>query len=100
MLPVHQVSRRPHRSDCEIHALLAAPEDLVAALVGRGQDSDCFGRHLPPDVLGRLAHTTVFTLADDARTHVQLDVHAATLTTLLLLGVRKPRARSLSRPRS
>lgn len=89
------VLRRSDVGD-EIHALLEAPEARLGELVARGQAAGGFGRHLPPDVLGRLAQASVFTLADDARTHEGIDATAAATTSLLVLGVPPARARSLA----
>lgn len=90
------VLRRSEYGD-EIHQLLGAPEDLLARLVERGQHSGAFGRHLPPDVLSRLAHASVFTLADTARARRDVDVKAASATTLLMLGAKHARVQALLR---
>ncbi|MHA3701970.1 TetR/AcrR family transcriptional regulator [Jatrophihabitans sp. YIM 134969] len=88
------VLRRSEYGD-EIHTLLGTPENLLTKLVKRGQASGGFGRHLPPDVLSRLAHASVFTLADEARTRRRINAGSATTTSLLLLGVPAERALSL-----
>lgn len=77
--------RGEHGAD--IHAALDPVERSLADLVRRGQDAGAFGRHLPAPVLGHLAFTTVFTLAEAALLDDAVDVGTATVTTLLVLGV-------------
>ncbi len=79
----------------EIHALLGPVDRSLAALVQRGQDSQVFGRHLPADVLSQLAYATVFTIADNDLSHGTLGARAATITSLLILGVPEAHARAL-----
>jgi AcrR family transcriptional regulator len=79
----------------EIHALLKPVDRSLADLVRRGQETGVFGRHLPPGVLGQLAFSAVFAIADHALATGELGAGAATITTLLLLGVPEPRARAL-----
>jgi AcrR family transcriptional regulator len=81
----------------EIHALLGPVDGLLADLVARGQETGEFGRHLPAEVLGPLAFSTVFSIADDDLVTGRLGADAAITTTLLLLGVPEQRARSLVR---
>ncbi|BBB01951.1 putative TetR family transcriptional regulator [Actinacidiphila reveromycinica] len=78
----------------EIHRLLGPVDELLADLVRRGQDSGVFARHLPPDVLSQTAYGVVFAIADGAVSRKTLDARAATITTLLMLGV--PEARALA----
>ncbi len=79
----------------EIHALLGSVDKILADLVRRGQDTEAFGRHLPADILSQLAYAAVFTIADDHRSTAPLDARAATITSLLMLGVPEPRATAL-----
>jgi AcrR family transcriptional regulator len=79
----------------EIHALLVPVDQTLAALVQEGQDSGVFGRHLPADVLSQVAFAAVFAVADHALAGTTVDARAATITSLLLLGVPDERARAL-----
>ncbi|MGW5717327.1 TetR/AcrR family transcriptional regulator [Amycolatopsis sp. NPDC003865] len=79
----------------EIHALLGPVEKTLAELVERGQDGKAFGRHLPADVLSEIAFATVFTIADKDLSHGALGVRAASMTSLLMLGVPEARAKFL-----
>lgn len=79
----------------EIHALLGPVEKMLADLVARGQDSEVFGRHLPAEVLSGVAFATVFAIADNDLSHGALGVRAATMTSLLMLGVPEARAKSV-----
>ncbi|MFF0265704.1 TetR/AcrR family transcriptional regulator [Kribbella sp. NPDC004536] len=79
-----------------IHSLLGPVDDLLADLVARGQHTEVFARHLPPDVLSQLAYTVLFAIADNARSDKTLNTRAATITTLLLLGVPQPQATTLT----
>ena len=84
----------------EIHAVLGPVDDALADLVARGQDRHVFGRHLPPGMLSQVAYATVFTIAeltiaeDDGAGGTQ-GVRAATITSLLMLGVPEARAQDL-----
>lgn len=78
----------------EIHALLGSVDDILAGVVGRGQDDGAFGRHLPALPLAQIAYAAVFTIAD-ARRSGGLGVDAAMTTSLLVLGVPQPRAHDL-----
>ncbi|MFD7159569.1 TetR/AcrR family transcriptional regulator [Kribbella sp. NPDC059898] len=78
-----------------IHSLLGPLDDLLAALVKRGQDSDVFAQHLPAGILSQLAYGTVFTIADNDRTTRARGARAATITSLLMLGVPEARAIAL-----
>lgn len=79
----------------EIHALLGPVDATLAELVQRGQDSQVFGGHLPAAILSQVAFSAVFALADEALAHGSLDARAATMTSLLTLGVPQPRATAL-----
>lgn len=79
----------------EIHALLGPVDEILSDLVRRGQDSEAFGRHLPAGILSQVAFTAVFAIADDDLSHGTLDARAATITSLLVLGVPEPRAAAL-----
>lgn len=80
----------------EIHALLGPVDEILADLVQRGQDAGVFGRHLPADTLSQVAYATVFSIADNHRSDEALDARAATITSLLILGVPEPRAQALA----
>ncbi|WP_427889126.1 TetR/AcrR family transcriptional regulator [Kribbella sp. GL6] len=75
-----------------IHSLLGPLDELLAGLVKRGQDSDVFAQHLPAGMLSQLSYGAVFTIADSDRTNGSLGARAATITSLLMLGVPEPRA--------
>jgi AcrR family transcriptional regulator len=79
-----------------IHGLLGPVDELLADLVQRGQDSDVFARHLPADVLSQVAYGAVFAIADRDLPNGTLGVRAATITSLLMLGVPEPRAITLA----
>lgn len=89
--------RRSEHGD-EVHALLGSVDEILAGLIRRGQDGGAFGRHLPAKTLGQIAYAAVFTIADDRRTDRELNVHAAIITSLLVLGVTDSRARELAAP--
>ena len=78
-----------------IHGLLGPVDELLADLVERGQDSTVFARHLPAGILSQLAYGAVFAIADSARADGTLGARAATITSLLLLGVPETRALAL-----
>jgi AcrR family transcriptional regulator len=79
-----------------IHDLLGPVDELLADLVKRGQDSDVFARHLPADILSQVAYGVVFTLADNDLANGTHGVRAATITSLLMLGVPEKRAIALT----
>jgi AcrR family transcriptional regulator len=79
----------------EIHALMGPVNETLADLVQAGQDSGVFGRHLPAQVLSQIAYATVFAIADYDHSDGTLDARAATITSLLILGVPEARARAL-----
>ena len=79
----------------EIHALLGPVDKTLADLVQRGQDSQVFGRHLPAGILSQVAFAAVFSIADNDLSNGNLDARAATITSLLILGVPEPRAQAL-----
>jgi AcrR family transcriptional regulator len=79
----------------EIHALMGPVNKTLADLVQAGQDSGVFGRHLPAQVLSQIAYATVFAIADYDHSNGTLDARAATITSLLILGVPEARARAL-----
>jgi hypothetical protein len=79
----------------EIHALLGPVDKTLADLVQRGQDSEVFGRHLPAQVLSQVAYAAVFAIADNNLSGESLSACAATITSLLILGVPEARARTL-----
>ncbi len=78
-----------------IHGLLGPVDELLADLVKRGQDSDVFARHLPSGILSQLAYGAVFAIADSDLPDGTLGVRAATITSLLMLGVPETRAIAL-----
>lgn len=80
----------------EIHALLGPVDEILADLVHRGQDHQVFGRHLPPAVLSQVAYAAVFAIADSSLSNPTLDARAATITSLLILGVPEARANTLA----
>lgn len=90
------VTLRRGEYSADIHAVLGSVDDALAGLVRRGQDAAVFGRHLPPDALGRLALSTVFAVAEGSRSGERFDARAATITSLLILGVTEDRARTLA----
>ena len=79
----------------EIHALLGPVDKTLADLVQKGQDSEVFGRHLPAQVLSQVASAAVFAIADNNLSGESLSACAATITSLLILGVPEARARAL-----
>lgn len=80
----------------DVHRLLHPVEERLTGLVARGQREGVFGAHLPADVLGQLAWSAVFTIADGDRPDRPVTAGAAAHTTLLLLGVPPERAASLA----
>jgi AcrR family transcriptional regulator len=80
----------------EIHALLGPVDQILADLVTRGQDNGIFGRHLPAGILSQVAYAAVFSIADDELANGSLGARAATITSLLILGVPEARANALA----
>jgi AcrR family transcriptional regulator len=78
-----------------IHALLGPVDELLAELVKRGQGSGVFARHLPADTLSKLVYGVVFAIADSDQSNGAIGARAATITSLLMLGVPEPRAIAL-----
>jgi AcrR family transcriptional regulator len=78
-----------------IHGLLGPVDELLADLVKRGQDRDVFAQHLPAGILSQVAYGAVFAIADSDLSNGTLGARAATITSLLMLGVPEPRAISL-----
>ena len=78
-----------------IHGLLGPFDELLAGLVKRGQDSDVFAKHLPAAVLSQVAYGAVFAIADSDLSNGTAGVRAATITSLLMLGVPEARAIAL-----
>lgn len=78
-----------------IHGLLGPVDALLAGLVRRGQDSDVFARHLPAGILSQVAYGAVFAIADSDLSNGARGARAATITSLLMLGVPETRAIAL-----
>ncbi|MFI5937680.1 TetR/AcrR family transcriptional regulator [Actinoplanes sp. NPDC051494] len=79
-----------------IHSLFGPVDELLADLVKRGQDSDVFAQHLPAGVLSQVAYGVVFAIASsDLPTEIS-GARAATITSLLMLGVPETRAIALA----
>ena len=78
-----------------IHGLLGPVDELLAGLVERGQDSGVFAHHLPAGILSQVAYGVVFAIADSGRPDGTLGARAATITSLLMLGVPEARAIAL-----
>jgi AcrR family transcriptional regulator len=83
----------------EIHRLLEPIDELLADLVRRGQNGDVFGRHLPAEILSQIAYAAVFSVADSDPSGGAAGARAATMTSLLVLGVPERRAEALIRGR-
>jgi len=79
----------------DIHALLGPVDEALFELVQRGQDSQVFGRHLPAGILSQIAYSAVFSIADNGLSYEHLGARAATITSLLILGVPEERANAL-----
>jgi AcrR family transcriptional regulator len=79
----------------EIHTLLGPVDKSLADLVRKGQDCEAFGRHLPAQLLSQIALAAVFSIADNNRSGESISARAATITSLLILGVPEARARTL-----
>jgi AcrR family transcriptional regulator len=78
-----------------IHALLGPLDELLADLVKRGQDGDVFAHHLPAGILSQVAYGVVFAIADSDLSDGTRGARAATITSLLMLGVPESRAIAL-----
>ncbi|GAA0570028.1 TetR/AcrR family transcriptional regulator [Paractinoplanes ferrugineus] len=78
-----------------IHGLLGPVDKLLADLIRRGQDSGVFAKHLPPAILSQVAYGAVFAIADSDLPDGSPGARAATMTSLLLLGVPEKRALAL-----
>lgn len=78
-----------------IHGLLGPVDELLADLVKRGQDGDVFAQHLPADILSQVAYGVVFAVADSDQSNGTVGARAATITSLLMLGVPETRAIAL-----
>ena len=78
-----------------IHSLLGPVDELLADLVKRGQDSDVFAQHLPAAILSQVAYGVVFAIADSDLSSGTRGARAATITSLLMLGVPETRAIAL-----
>jgi AcrR family transcriptional regulator len=89
------VLRRGEYSE-EIHALLGPVEKTLTSLVVQGQEGDVFGRHLPADILSQVAWAAVFAIADTDLSDGTPGARAASITSLLILGVPKARAEALA----
>lgn len=84
----------------EIHDLLQPVERLLTDLVRRGQHDRVFGTHLNAATLSQVAWGAVFTIAADQITGGDTGVRAATITSLLILGVPEERATALAADRA
>lgn len=80
----------------QIHAMLGPLDEGLAELVQRGQDEGTFGRHLPAAVLSQVAYAAIFSIADTELADGSFDATAATITSLLILGVPQTRAQALA----
>ena len=80
----------------DIHRVLADVDAAVATLVLRGQQQGVFARHLPATVLGALAFSAVFTVAEASTPTEPLTVEAAIVASLLALGVAGTRVEELA----
>ena len=78
-----------------IHGLLGPVDELLADLVKRGQDSGVFAQHLPAGILSQVAYGAVFAIADSDLSNGTHGARAATITSLLMLGVPETRAIAL-----
>ena len=78
-----------------IHGLLGPVDELLADLVERGQEGGVFAQHLPAGILSQLAYGVVFAIADSDLSNGTLRARAATITSLLMLGVPETRAIAL-----
>jgi AcrR family transcriptional regulator len=78
-----------------IHSLLGPVDELLADLVKRGQDTNVFAQHLPAGILSQVAYGAVFAIADTELSNGIVGARAATMTSLLMLGVPETRAIAL-----
>ncbi|MBW8087462.1 TetR/AcrR family transcriptional regulator [Streptomyces hygroscopicus subsp. hygroscopicus] len=78
-----------------IHGLLGPVDERLADLVKRGQDTEVFAQHLPAGILSQVAYGVVFAIADSDLSNRTLGARAATITSLLMLGVPETRAIAL-----
>ena len=78
-----------------IHGMLGPVDELLADLVKRGQYSGVFAQHLPAGILSQVAYGAVFAIADSDLSDETLGARAATITSLLMLGVPETRAIAL-----
>jgi AcrR family transcriptional regulator len=102
-----------------IHGLLGPVDDLLADLVERGQSGGVFAQHLPAGILSQVAYGVVFAIADSDLSdgtdgtdgadgasgtdgagraggmNETRGARAATITSLLMLGVPEARAIAL-----
>lgn len=79
-----------------IHSLLGTVDELLADLVQRGQDGGVFAQHLPAGMLSQIAYSVVFAIADSEFSSGTRGARAATITSLLVLGVPEKRAIALA----
>jgi AcrR family transcriptional regulator len=79
-----------------IHSLFGPVDELLAALVERGQDSGVFARHLPAGILSQVAYGVVFAIASSDLPTETSGARAATITSLLMFGVPETRAIGLT----
>ncbi|WP_369188796.1 TetR/AcrR family transcriptional regulator [Streptomyces sp. R08] len=79
-----------------IHSLLGPVDELLADLVKRGQNDDVFAHHLPATLLSQLAYGVVFAIADSDLANGTLGARAATVASLLMLGVPETHAIALA----
>jgi AcrR family transcriptional regulator len=79
-----------------IHGLLGPVDELLADLVKQGQDSNVFAQHLPAGILSQVAYGAVFAIADSGLSNETPGARAATITSLLMLGVPETRAIALA----
>ncbi|MFJ8140898.1 TetR/AcrR family transcriptional regulator [Streptomyces sp. NPDC096013] len=79
-----------------IHGLLGPVDELLADLVKRGQDDELFARHLSAALLSQLAYGVVFAIADSDLANGTPGARAATITSLLMLGVPETHAIALA----
>jgi hypothetical protein len=95
-VPAH-TQKRTRRGEYgeAIHGLLVPVDELLGDLVKRGQDSDVFAQHLLAGILSQVAYGVVFAIADSDLSNGTLGARAATITSLLMLGVPETRAIAL-----